>query len=218
MTSTDVTRGRFITLEGGEGAGKSTQAHLLAAALGEWGVETLLTREPGGTKGAEQIRRLLVSGAASRWDPTCEALLHTAARRDHLVRQVWPALERGVWVICDRFADSTLAYQGHAQGLEAQKITDLYHLIAGDFVPDLTLIHDLPVAEGLRRAGQRDGAQSGRYENFDRTFHERLRQGFLDIATGAPERCVVIDAAATPDTVHRAILQAVRQRLKVGPR
>lgn len=205
-------RGQFITFEGGEGAGKSTQLKLLAEALTRAGIEVVTTREPGGSKGAEAIRALLVTGEVDRWDGQTEALLHTAARRDHLVKTVWPALERGAWVVCDRFADSTLAYQGYGHGLPRDFITGLTRLSIGDFTPDLTLILDLPVEEGLKRAGGRGGAED-RYERMGSAFHERLRQGFLDIGRAEPDRCAIIDATADLDAVHQAVVKAVKGRL-----
>ncbi|MBC7952604.1 MAG: dTMP kinase [Rhodospirillaceae bacterium] len=205
-------RGRFITFEGGEGAGKSTQLKMLAEALARAGIEVVTTREPGGSKGAEAIRALLVTGEVDRWDAHTEALLHTAARRDHLVKTVWPALERGAWVVCDRFADSTLAYQGYGHGLPKDFILGLTRLAIGDFAPDLTLILDLPVEEGLKRAGGRGGAED-RYERMGSPFHERLRQGFLDIAKLEPDRCAVIDATASLDAVHQSIMAAIKGRL-----
>lgn len=204
--------GRFITFEGGEGAGKSTQLRKLADALAASGIEVMTTREPGGSKGAEAIRALLVTGEVDRWDAQTEALLHTAARRDHLAKTVWPALRRGAWVVCDRFADSTLAYQGYGHGLPHEFITGLTRLAIGDFKPDLTLILDLPVAEGLKRADGRGGAED-RYERMGAEFHERLRQGFLDIARNDPDRCAVIDATAELDAVHQAVMRAVKSRL-----
>jgi dTMP kinase len=205
-------RGQFITFEGGEGAGKSTQLKLLAEALERAGIEVVTTREPGGSPGAEAIRGLLVTGAVDRWDAHTEALLHTAARRDHLARTVWPALERGAWVICDRFADSTLAYQGYGHGLPKDFIISLTRLAIGDFKPDLTLILDLPVEEGLKRASGRGGAED-RYERMGLAFHERLRQGFLDIARQDADRCAVVNAAANLEDVHQSILRAVKSRL-----
>jgi dTMP kinase len=205
-------RGKFITFEGGEGAGKSTQLRLLAEALRATGRAVVTTREPGGSPGAEHIRRLLVEGEVDRWDATTEALLHTAARRDHLAKTVWPALEQGGWVICDRFADSTLAYQGYGHGVDIAVLEGLYTLAIGDFAPDLTLILDLPVEEGLKRASERGGAED-RYERMDIAFHRRLRQGFLDIVHANPARCVVIDATRSPDEVQAAVMAAVRTRL-----
>lgn len=204
--------GRFITLEGGEGAGKSTQAAHLAVALAGRGLSPLVTREPGGSAGAEAIRALLVEGEPDRWDAVTEALLLYAARRDHVRRTIAPALARGEWVICDRFADSTLAYQGYGHGLDRTVITSLHRLAIGELQPDLTVILDLPAAEGLARAAARPGA-AARYERLDTAFHERLRQGFLEIARREPERCVVIDAAASVEAVAAAVLDAVGTRL-----
>lgn len=204
--------GRFITLEGGEGGGKSTQVGLLVAALRARGLEVLATREPGGSPGAEAIRALLVAGEPGRWDGVSEALLHFAARRDHLRTTVWPALARGAWVVCDRFADSTRAYQGAGQGLDPALIEQLYHLTVGSFAPDLTLILDLPVEQGLQRAGQRGGAED-RYERMGTAFHQRLRQGFLAIASTEPGRCAVLDARQSIEAVHQEILATVTARL-----
>lgn len=209
-----MTRGRFITLEGGEGGGKSTQVFRLAERFRRIGYDVVATREPGGAEGAEVIRKLLVSGEPGRWDAVTELLLHFAARRDHLRRTVWPALERGQWVISDRFADSTMAYQGYGHGLGRGPVEAVYRLVVGEFKPDLTLILDLPVAEGLGRANARGG--DNRYEQMDQAFHERLRQGFLDIARHEPERCAVIDAGQPLDTVGEAIAAVVRSRLSVA--
>ncbi len=202
-----MSRGRFITVEGGEGVGKSTQVRHLAGALHDRGIATRCTREPGGSPGAEEIRQSLVTGETARWDAMTEALLHFAARRDHLVTTVWPALERGEWVVSDRFADSTVAYQGYGHGLDREALARLYALVAGDFTPDLTIILDAPVDLGLARAGERGG--DDRYERMDVAFHERLRDGFLEIARSEPERCVVIDASPEPAEVRRAVLAAV---------
>jgi dTMP kinase len=208
-------RGRFLTVEGGEGAGKSTQVGLLVAALARAGIPALRTREPGGAPGAEEIRTLLVEGEPGRWDAVSEALLVVAARRSHLTGTVWPAMAQGSWVVSDRFADSTLAYQGSAGGVPQADLAALHRIIAGQFAPDLTLILDLPVDVGLQRAAARSGHET-RFERKDRGFHEKLRQGFLDIACGEPQRCAVIDATADVDAVHQAVLAAVRERLKVG--
>lgn len=207
-----MTNGRFITFEGGEGAGKSTQVRLLAETLRGQGREVMLTREPGGADGAEAIRALLVSGDVDRWDARTEALLHSAARRDHLVKTVWPALAQGAWIICDRFADSTLAYQGYGHGLDHQLIAMLAEVAMGDFRPDLTLILDLPVERGLKRAGGRGGAED-RYERMGVDFHQRLRQGFLTIAAAEPQRCAVIDADRPVHAVHENIVSILSQRL-----
>ena len=206
-------QGRFITLEGGEGGGKSTQVFRLVERLRRAGVQAEATREPGGAEGAEMIRKLLVQGAADRWDAETELLLHFAARRDHLRRTVWPTLKRGVWVVCDRFADSTMAYQGYGQGLGRAAVETLYRLVVGDFRPDLTLILDLPVAAGLERAAQR--GEENRYERMGRDFHQRLCEGFLDIARREPQRCVLIDATKSMDDVTGAIAAEIMKRFKI---
>ena len=210
--------GKFITLEGGEGAGKSTQLGLLAKFLRARGREVLATREPGGAPGADAVRRLLVEGAPERWDPTSEALLHFAARRAHLVDTVWPALAAGSWVLSDRFADSTMAYQGYGQGLGREPVEALYRMVVGDFAPDLTLILDLPPDAGLARAAGRQGSRETRYERMALDFHERLRHGYLDIARREPQRCVVVDATrpvvAVQDDIQRLV--AARFDLEVA--
>lgn len=208
-------RGRFITIEGGEGAGKSTQVDLLVAALDRAGIAAQCTREPGGSEGAEAIRRLLLEGADERWDAIAETLLFYAARREHVTRLITPALDQGIWVVCDRFADSTIAYQGYGRGLPLAELQALHRFALGDFAPDLTLILDLPVAEGLARAARRSG-NADRFERLDQAFHERLRQGFHQIAAADPQRCIVIDASADAESVHRAVLGAVVERLGVA--
>ena len=209
-----MARGQFISLEGGEGAGKSTQSQLLCRRLESYGIETLATREPGGSPGAEEIRVLLVSGKTERWDPLTEALLHNAARHDHVQRTILPALRRGVWVITDRFLDSTLAYQGYGQGVELDELSRMGNLAAGAAMPDLTLILDLPVDDGFARAERRSDDVS-RYEQMDRAMHERLRQGFLSIAEADAARCRVIDAAPGADSVHDAVWKAVQARFDI---
>ena len=206
--------GCFVTFEGGEGSGKSTNLGILAEALEKIGHTVVTTREPGGSKGAEQVRRLLVEGTADRWDEVTEALLHCAARRDHVTRLIRPALDRGDWVISDRFADSTMAYQGYGHGLGRKMIEKLHRYTIGDLKPNLTLILDLPVETGLSRAGTRGGDET-RHERMDGGFHQRLRDGFLDIAARESDRCIVIDAAQEIDSVQQAIRQAVADRLGV---
>ena len=207
-----MTRGIFITFEGGEGAGKSTQIRRLAERLRGGAEEVVLTREPGGSPGAESIRELLLNGETDRWSPLTEALLMNAARRDHIERVIAPALARGAVVLCDRFADSTRAYQGAGGDVDPHVIAQLEAAVVGDVRPDLTLIFDLPVAEGLRRALSRNGGEE-RFEAKGAAFHERLRAAYLDIARAEPERCAVIDATATLDAVEAAILAAVQPRL-----
>ncbi len=201
-------RGKFITLEGGEGTGKSTQAKRLVEWLNSRGVEAVATREVGGCPNAEAIRDLWLSGNAENWDPLTEALLVTAARREHLVKTVWPALERGIWVVSDRFADSTHVYQGIGLGLGMEVIDRLYSLIAADFRPDLTLLLDVEVDTGMSRMAARRGPDD-RYQQRGRDFHEKLRRAFLDIASREPERFAVIDAGKTADEVAAQITAAV---------
>jgi dTMP kinase len=203
--------GRFITLEGGEGAGKSTQIRLLAEALRKKGLPVVTTREPGGSEGAEAIRSLLVSGATDRWDSRSEALLHMAARRDHLVKSVWPALADGKWVVCDRFVDSTVAYQGFGLGVDRGELEELARFTMGDFAPDLTFILDLPVEAGLARAGSRGGGED-RYERMGQAFHQKLRDGFLEIARRNKGRCVVLDATESVEAVQRQMLDTIVDR------
>ena len=208
-----MTRGRFITLEGGDGAGKTVQTARLCAALEARGIETLATREPGGSPGAEKIRSLLVSGPVERWEPLTEAMLHAAARRDHVLHTIEPALARGLWVISDRFVDSMIVYQGYGQGADLAVLERLSALSLGGFEPDLTVVLDVPVAEGLRRASARAG--SNRYERMGTDFHERVREGFIARARAEPARFAVVDATADPETVGRAILEIVAARLPV---
>jgi dTMP kinase len=210
-------RGRFIAIEGGEGAGKSTQAALLAEALVNAGIAVQRTREPGGSPGAEAIRRLLLEGDSERWDAVSEALLLVAARHDHVTRLIAPALAQGRWVVSDRFADSTLAYQGYGKGVALDELAILHRFALGEFTPDLTVILDVSVELGLARAAAR--STTDRFERLDFAFHERLRRGFQQIAADNPRRCVVIDASGDPQAVHRAVIAAVAQRLgiELGP-
>ncbi|MBI1261735.1 MAG: dTMP kinase [Rhizobiales bacterium] len=207
-----MSRARFITLEGGEGAGKSTQAKRLAEELQQLGHEVLLTREPGGSDGAEAIRSLLVEGDPDRWTPLSETLLHFAARADHLARTVRPALDAGKWVICDRFIDSTMAYQGMTQGLGLEPIHKLVNMVVGKDMPALTLVLDLPVETGLSRAKGRAGKED-RYERMGLDFHQRLRSAFMTLAKAYPDRCVLVDAALDMDMVAAQIWGAVSSRL-----
>jgi dTMP kinase len=198
---------RFITFEGGEGGGKSTQLRALAEVLRGAGQDVVTTREPGGAPGAEEIRRLLVEGEPGRWAPEAEALLHFAARAEHLEKVIRPALEAGKWVLCDRFADSTIAYQGYGQGVDRDWLVQLRHRVVGATEPGLTLVLDLPVETGLGRA-----LAQQRYERMGSAFHARLRDGFRAIAREEPERCVVIDAARGIDAVAADVRAAVAKR------
>ena len=206
-----MTRGRFITLEGGEGAGKSTQLRRLAERLRARGLEVVATREPGGSPGAEAIRELVLNGAEDRWSPVTETLLMYAARRDHIERVIAPALARGAWVVCDRFADSTRAYQGAGGGTDPALIAALESQVLGEARPDLTLIFDIAPEAGLERAQARGGEM--RFESKGLAFHQRLRQGFLAIAEAEPERCARIDAAGSMEAVEAAVWAAVAARL-----
>ena len=201
---------RFITFEGGEGGGKSTQLRGLAEALRAAGQDVVTTREPGGAPGAEEIRRLLVEGEPGRWAPEAEALLHFAARAEHLDKVIRPALASGRWVISDRFADSTLAYQGYGQGVDRDWLQQLRHRVVGATEPGLTLVLDLPVETGLSRA-----LAQQRYERMGSAFHARLRDGFLAIAREEPERCTVINAARPIEAVAADVKAAVSARYGV---
>ena len=204
-------RGKFITFEGGEGGGKSTQVRLLADVLGKAGVPVVVTREPGGSSGAEQIRGLLVSGDVDRWQPMTEVLLNYAARVEHVAKTIEPALQKGSWVLSDRFSDSTLAYQGYGHGLDLKKLAELQQIVVGGFKPDLTYILDLPVEDGLRRAISR-GDGEDRYERMGKEFHNRLRNGFLEIAKSDASRCIVVDATQGIDEIHQTLVSSLHTR------
>lgn len=207
-----MSRGKFITFEGGEGTGKSTQSRILTARLQAEGRAAIRTREPGGSDGAEALRSLLVEGRADRWSPLSETLMMNAARRDHLERTIVPALEAGDWVVCDRFADSTRAYQGAGGGVPADFIAAVEQAVVGANRPDLTLVFDLPPEIGLERAFGRDMFEV-RFETKDFAFHTRLRDAYLAIARAEPERCVLIDASGTEDQVADLVWTAVMDRL-----
>jgi dTMP kinase len=185
------------------------------AALERAGIPTRATREPGGSPGGEAIRRLLLEGESERWDAVAEALLFAAARSDHVARLIAPSLAQGIWVVSDRFADSTLAYQGYGRGLAVEDLATLHRFALGTFAPDLTVILDLPAEIGLARAAARAGADD-RFERLNQAFHERLHQGFRQIAAEDGARCVLIDGSSDPQTVHRSILDAVEGRLRVA--
>lgn len=208
-------RGRFITLEGGEGAGKTTLIKALSDALRSRGLDVVVTREPGGTPGAELLREILLTGATDRWSPMSEALLMYAARVDHVERLITPALQRGAWVLSDRFADSTTAYQGAAGGVPIERIKLLHQAALGNFKPDLTLILDIDPQIGIERTIAR-GEDATRFERFDPGFHGRLRRAFLDIADEEPDRCVVVDAGQPVDVVARRAVDLIDVHLGAG--
>ena len=203
-----MTLGRFITLEGGEGVGKTTQSALLAEALASRGIAVVRTREPGGSPGAELLRDILLSGATD-WAPAAETLLHFAARAEHVAKTIRPAIGAGQWVICDRFFDSTLAYQGYGQGADNAFIGSLIGMVG--IAPDLTIVLDVPedIAAGRMRLR---GLVPDRYERLDAAFHARVRQGFREIAMANPCRCVLADASGAIQAVHTAVVTAVLTR------
>lgn len=204
----------FITLEGGEGAGKSTQLTMLKKWLAEQSIDVVYTREPGGTEGAEAIRDLLVTGDPDRWDDVTEALLYMAARRDNLRTNIWPALEQKKWVIADRYVDSTIAYQGYGHGGNIQTLWDIYKIVAGDFMPDLTIYLDIDPEIGLARTSGRDGkeAKENRFESIDIGFHKRLRAGYLTMAEQDRDRYVVIDTNQSINAVQNDMRQAIERK------
>jgi dTMP kinase len=210
-------RGFFLTVEGIDGTGKSTQARRLAAQLRSLGREVQETREPGGAPGAEQIRKLLVEGEPGRWSPETEMLLFTAARRDHVERVVQPALTRGAIVVCDRYVDSTRAYQG-AGAPERRALVDRLHKLAIGLDPDLTLVFDMDPVAALARASARSGSEGEtRFERKGTAFQTRLRAEFSAIAAAEPDRCLLIDAGADPDTVAARVWAAAAPRLGIAP-
>jgi dTMP kinase len=204
-----VPQGHFITLEGGEGAGKTTQAGMLAEALTGFGIPVLRTREPGGAAGAERLRELLL-GEEFDWSAPAETLLHFAARAEHVEKTIRPALAAGLWVVCDRFYDSTVAYQGYGQGADRAVIASLVAMLA--IVPDVTLVLDVSDTVAVARQIAR-GTDADRYERLDALFHARVRQGFRDIAAAAPGRCVLLSADGDAAEVHGEIMRALHARL-----
>jgi dTMP kinase len=209
----DPTRGRFITFEGGEGSGKSTQIKTLAERLNGAELRTIVTREPGGSPGAEIIRHLLLSGMGKLLGPEAETLLFAAARDDHVHAVIEPALDQGIWVLCDRFFDSTRAYQGRLGKVDPKVLNAMQRVTIGDLKPDLTIILDVPVEIGMQRAAARrgDGAPD-RFEAEDVSFHEGLRDAYRQIAAAEPQRCALIDANAAPGVVAARVWTAVRDR------
>ena len=210
-------RGKFITFEGGEGTGKSTQASLLALRLASLGIGVQLTREPGGSPGAEIIRHVLLSGAAKPLGADAEAMLFAAARDDHVRQTILPALEAGKWVICDRFANSTRIYQGVLGSVDLRLIRALERVSIGDLKPDLTLVLDVPAELGMKRAaGRRRGGKADRFEAEDIAFHKKLRQAYVALATAETERCAAIDAKAPKKKVAQQIWDVVREKFELG--
>ena len=204
-----IKKGRFITFEGGEGVGKSTQVKILADKLSAAGIDVILTREPGGSLGAEEIRDLLVKGSTDKFSPMTEALLHNAARAEHLTKTIKPAINVGKWVLSDRYADSTIAYQGHGQGVDMKTLLSIHSFATGNFWPDLTIILD---GNELERAAAREDEKfdkEDRYERMGKSFHDKLRESFLKIANNNPERCKVVSAAGTVEDVAKRIWKIV---------
>ncbi|MBO9380812.1 dTMP kinase [Sphingomonas histidinilytica] len=205
--------GRFITLEGGEGVGKSTQAKALAAALRARGLDVVETREPGGSDGAEAIRRLLLEGAVDRWNARAEALLFAAARADHVARTIRPAIEAGRWVVCDRFLDSSIAYQGGADGLGDEAIRTLHAIGSAGCLPDRTLLLDMPVFDAAFRQAEAGIANSDRFEKRDEAFHDRVAESFRRIAAQEPVRIRTINAQGSPQEVTARLIEALADLL-----
>jgi dTMP kinase len=213
--------GKFITFEGGEGVGKSTQAKLLVEGLAKRGIDVILTREPGGSPFAERIRALLLDPATPAHGALCEALLFYAARADHLQQTIAPHLSGGGWVVCDRFSDSTRVYQGSAGGVAPEVLERLEDLVVKKQRPDLTVVLDLDPRDGLGRvrrrlAPTRTPGEADRFEQRELAFHQRLRAGYLALATADPGRCVIVDAGQPPEIIAAAVWQAVAERLLAG--
>ncbi len=214
-------KGRFITFEGGEGCGKSTQLRLLSEWLQKQNIANISTKEPGGTPIGLELRQLLVCGDKDKFDAVAEALLYYADRRIHMTTKVWPAIESGQWVLSDRFADSTVAYQyyGYNKKVPFQTLTDLYKIAVGDFKPDLTIIFDLDPEVGLARSFKKAegmAVKETRHESRGLEFHNNLRQGFLDIAKLEPKRCVVLNADKTIEELHTDVINIVQERFKLS--
>jgi len=209
-----MARGKLITFEGGEGSGKSTQVALLTESFAKAGIKAIKTREPGGVDSAERIREILVKGDAEL-DPVTEILLNFAARNEHLQKLILPELEAGNYVICDRFVDSTMAYQGFGHGVSTAYIEIFKNLIVGNFMPDITILLDIDVEQGLSRASSR-GDKENRFEKMGKDFHRRLRDGFMAIAKKEPERFAVIDAAKPQEEVRKKVLAVINKKLGIN--
>lgn len=204
-----MSRGRFIALEGGEGAGKSTQARMLADALRARGIDVLLTREPGGTPGAEAIRALLLAPPGEGWEPRAEALLFAAARADHVARAILPALDAGTWVVCDRFLDSSRAYQGGGGGLRDEDILALHRIGSGGLLPDITLLIEAPPRTVEARLARRDGGESDAIGGRAAAYHLQVSAAFRRLAEAEPNRFACIDSAGAPEQTHALIVRAL---------
>ena len=210
--------GRFISLEGGEGAGKSTQIEAIKEYIESKGKKVVLTREPGGSTGSEELRELLVSGEQNRWDPISETLIMYAARREHWIKKIQPALEDGSWVISDRFSDSTIVYQGYGKGVSRSLIRNLHSLTLGETYPDLTLILDIPAEIGLKRSLDRDketDTHNTRFENMKLSFHKRVRDGFKKIAAKHPNRVHSINAEKPIEKVTEDIISLLSKTFNI---
>lgn len=210
-------KGRFVTFEGGEGTGKSTQLRLLADYLRTKGINAVATKEPGGTPTGQELRRILVTGDKDKFDATAEALLYFADRHIHMTQKVWPEMEQGAWVLSDRFADSTVAYQyyGYDKRVSKENLDCLYNIAVGDFKPDLTVILDIDPEIGLARSFKKaDGmnVKELRFEGRELAFHQRLRRGFLEIAEQEPQRCIVLDADKSIEALHEEIVKVITER------
>lgn len=214
-------KGVFITFEGGEGTGKSTQLKLLAQALQDSGIAVVSTKEPGGTEVGKELRQILVTGDKDKMDAVAEALLYYADRRIHLTKKIWPAMEKGEWVLSDRFADSTVAYQyyGYNKKVPLETLTDLYKMAVGDFYPDLTILLDIDPKIGLERSFQKAGGMALkelRHESRGLEFHNAMRSGFLEIAGQEPKRYVVLDANKGIDELHKEIVSVINERFDIN--
>lgn len=213
-------KGKFITFEGGEGTGKSTQIKLLSEYLKQKNYDILITKEPGGTELGLELRKILTTGDKDKMDAITEALLFFADRHNHLSEKIWPALDKGNWVLSDRFADSTFAYQyyGHQGRVSKDNLNNLYAIAVGDFKPDLTIILDIDPKIGLKRSfnkAKTAEVQELRFENIDIEFHKRLRNGFLEIANSEPNRCVVLDADKPIENLHLDIINVINERFGI---
>ena len=214
-------RGYFITFEGGEGTGKSTQLKLLADYLSSKHIRNIQTKEPGGTQAGLELRKLLVCGDKNKFDPIAEALLYYADRRVHLVNKIWPALENGEWVLSDRFADSTMAYQyyGYEKRVAKSVLEQLYNLTVGNFKPDLTILLDIDPKIGLQRSLQKAAGMTvkeTRFESRELDFHHHMREGYLEMASAEPKRFVVLDADKSIEALHQDVVKAINERFKIS--